>query len=391
MESALKVLSLFAGAGGLDCGLTHAGFDIDAAVDIDPVAVESLRANKPSTRVVCADVGRLLDDDRLARFRDIDLLVAGPPCQPFSKSANWRGGGPLGFQDPRADTFSVLIEVIEKVRPKALLIENVPSFQARYAGAAWISEKLDEINDRVGTRYKVQSAVLNAADFGVPQSRRRCFIVAARSGERFDFPSPVLGPTNWRTAWDALHDAASTTEDLNVKGRWGPLLPSIPAGQNYLWHTSRGGGLELFGYRTRYWSFLLKLDPNAPAWTVAAQPAQANGPLHWDNRHLSSTELARLQTFPDNWAFSGSRVDRVRQIGNAVPPLMAEVLGREIARQFFAKLPSELHPRLLRPQAIVPSPNPQVLEVDGRYLALVGAHPAHPGHGRGPGAVNAAP
>ena len=387
----MKVLSLFSGAGGLDCGLSQAGFEIQTAVDIDAVAAGTLRANKPSTNVRCLGVEDLLADGSLAALRDVDLLVAGPPCQPFSKSANWRRGGPLGFKDPRADTLSALMTVIEFVQPKALLIENVPSFQARYGGADWIDKKLADINGRLGTDFRLQHTVLNAADYGVPQSRRRCFLVAERSGKEFRFPDPIVTPANRRTAWDALHDAPPTEEALEVMGRWGALLPSIPAGQNYLWHTCRGGGLELFGYRTRYWSFLLKLAPDAPAWTVAAQPAQANGPLHWDNRHLSSTELARLQSFPDTWTFTGNRADRIRQIGNAVPPLLAEVLGREIASQLFDTPPSAPDPCLLRGRATMPSPTPEALEVDPRYLGLVRAYPAHPGHGRGPGAVSPTP
>lgn len=384
----MKVFSLFAGGGGLDCGLTQAGYDIETAVDIDAVAVETLRANETSTDVRCVSVEGLLADGSLTALRDIDLLVAGPPCQPFSKSANWRGGGPLGFEDPRADTLTALMAVTEVVQPRVLLVENVPSFQARYGGAAWVDEKLSDINGRTGTNYKLKHAVLNAADFGVPQSRRRCFLVAERSGKEFRFPDPIVPTDSRRSAWDALHDAPPTDEELEVLGRWGALLPSIPAGQNYLWHTSRGGGAELFGYRTRYWSFLLKLAPDAPAWTVAAQPAQANGPLHWENRHLSSTELARLQSFPDTWTFTGTRADRIRQIGNAVPPLLAEVLGREIAGQLFGKPPADLEPSLLRQRATKPSPTPEAQDVDPRYLGLIKTYPPHPGHGRGPGAVS---
>ena len=115
-----------------------------------------------------------------------------------------------------------------------------------------------------------------------------------------------------------------------MKGRWAKLLPSIPEGKNYLWHTDRGGGERLFGWRTKYWSFLLKLAKNQPAWTIPAQPAQNAGPFHWRNRQLRTSEMLRLQTFPSDIFVAGTRAERQRQIGNAVPPLLAEVIGRAI-------------------------------------------------------------
>src|SRR5262249_18489369 len=110
-------------------------------------------------------------------------------------------------------------------------------------------------------------------------------------------------------------------------------LPSIPEGENYLWHTARGGGMPLFGWRTRYWSFLLKLAKDRPAWTIQAQPGPATGPFHWTNRRLSSQELCRLQTFPDGLQFDCGRNDVQRMLGNAVPSLVAEVIAREIRGQ----------------------------------------------------------
>src|SRR5262249_44394676 len=153
-------------------------------------------------------------------------------------------------------------------------------------------------------------AVLNAADYGVPQHRERVFIIGSRDGRPFQFPTQTHGdPSNvyegtlepFRTAWDALGDLPMLLNDpaLRTTGKWADLLPSIPEGENYLWHTNRGGGEPLFGWRTKYWSFLLKLAKNRPSWTIQAQPGSAIGPFHWCDRKLSSRELCRLQTFPD--------------------------------------------------------------------------------------------
>ena len=139
----------------------------------------------------------------------------------------------------------------------------------------------------------------------MPQLRQRVFVIGSREGKKLRFPEPTHRdpdepgllwdlPTH-RTAWDALADVTpDPCEALGVQGKWAELLPSIPEGQNYLWHTERYGGLRLFGWRRRYWSFLLKLAKNRPSWTIQAQPGPAIGPFHWKSRRLSVRELCRL-------------------------------------------------------------------------------------------------
>ena len=183
-------------------------------------------------------------------------------------------------------------------------------------------------------RYAATVNVVNAADCGVPQLRRRLLIVGARDGTRFDFPAPTHGDAQARaadpkrpphaTCWDALHDLpALLNEDLALRGKWADLLASIPEGQNYLWHTAQGGGLPLFGWRMRFWCFLLKLAKDQPSWTIQAQPGPATGPFHWSNRCLSMRELARLLTFPDDVQVLGPPSVVHKQLGNAVPSLLA--------------------------------------------------------------------
>ncbi len=174
--------------------------------------------------------------------------------------------------------------------------------------------------------------------------------------------------------------------ELTARGRWADLLASIPEGENYLWHTDRGGGLPLFGYRTRYWSFLLKLAKARPAWTLPASPSQNTGPFHWRNRLLSIAEMARLQSFPDEWTFAGTRTQQVQQIGNAVPPLLAEILGREIRTQLLGVRASARPPKLLMASARKTSRPQPVRPIDLAYRSLIGSHRPHPGHGKGPGA-----
>jgi DNA (cytosine-5)-methyltransferase 1 len=222
------------------------------------------------------------------------------------------------------------------------------------------------------------------------------FVVAHREGRSFRFPTPTHFPEEterdlldgdvepYRTAWDALADVAiPQDEDLAVRGKWADLLPSIPEGLNYLHHTDRGEGMPLFGWRRRYWTFLLKLAKNRPSWTIQAQPGPAVGPFHWSNRRLCVRELSRLQTFPDDVNIVGGRGSAQKQLGNAVPSLLAEVMGRAIREQLLdlpvGDLPLRLLPRRRTP---VPPPEP-VAPVPERYEGLVGEHSPHPGTGLG--------
>jgi DNA (cytosine-5)-methyltransferase 1 len=125
-------------------------------------------------------------------------------------------------------------------------------------------------------------------------------------------------------------DLAEPEEAVN--GRYGHLLPDIPPGDNYLFYTEkRGHAKPLFGWRKRYWSFLLKLDPNQPSPTIQAQPGPYVGPFHWLNRRLRIAEIKRLQTFPDDYELVGTRRSAQVQIGNAVPPMLAEQVARALA------------------------------------------------------------
>lgn len=392
--TAPSVLSLCAGAGGFDCGMRAAGFKTVAAVEIEDDCVASLRANRVS--------GIIHDDIRNVDLRAIraassqskvDLVVAGPPCQPFSKSANWHHGTPLGMRDPRAGPLRHTIRIIEAVLPRVAIIENVPGFAAGKRSALdLVRRAFDRINERNGTAYNLAAAVVDAAGFGAAQHRKRLVIVADRNGRAFSFPEVTHGnsPTleRYLSAWDAIGDLSMPANaiELAARGRWADLLPSIPEGENYLWHTERGGGVPLFGWRRRYWTFLLKLAKDRPSWTLAANPSQNSGPFHWENRLLDVREMARLQSFPDSWQFVGTRAQQVRQVGNAVPPLLAEVIGREVRSQLLGGQKSRTAPRLvITAKNRVPKPE-RPRPVPRKYWTLVGEHAPHPGTGAGPGA-----
>lgn len=402
MSKKPSVLSLYTGAGGLDYGFEAAGFETSVAIEMDCDSCETLRRNR-RWPVIERDIFDVPSEEILdiagLRVQEADVLIGGPPCQPFSKSGYWANGDAGRLADPRSDTLSAYMRVVEDTLPRVFFLENVEglSYADKAEGLQLLLSRIREINKKTRSNYQPFCRVLSAAEYGVPQLRSRFFMIASREGDRFDFPLPTHSSMNenrrlfeiatlptFRTAWDALSDVGpAEDEDLQVNGKWAGLLPSIPEGQNYLWHTGRGGGLPLFGWRRRFWSFLLKLAKDKPSWTIQAQPGPAIGPFHWLNRRLSMREMCRLQTFPDDVEVYGTRTSVQRQIGNAVPSLLAEVIARAIRTQLLC-LRAPCKPLKLMPPDRSPSPPPEpVAEVPPEFHSLRGVHSPHPGTGKG--------
>lgn len=394
------VISLYTGAGGLDLGFEAAGFETVVAVELEPHAVATLRHNR-DWPVIDRDIHTVGSPELLATASlgegEADALIGGPPCQPFSKAGYWANGDTLRLDDPRAGTLGAYLRVLRDTLPRTFLLENVPglAYNGKSEGLDLIGRTIDGINRERGTDYRIFVAQLNAADHGVPQLRERVFVVGSRDGRDFHFPEASYQPISadgqealpglptHRTAWDALGDLAGDDDPaLATRGKWADLLPSIPEGQNYLWHTERGGGVPLFGWRRRFWSFLLKLAKDRPSWTIQAQPGPAIGPFHWTSRRLSVRELCRLQTVPDEYEVLGSLQAVQRQLGNAVPSALGEVLARAIRRQLFDDR-IDLRASLASiARGAPPEPEP-VQKVPSKFLQLAGHHEPHPGTGKG--------
>ncbi|HEY4225768.1 MAG TPA: DNA cytosine methyltransferase [Pseudolysinimonas sp.] len=340
-------MSLFSGCGGLDLGISRAGFSIVAGVDTDPFSARSHTKNFPSAAFF---EGSIRDFSREAAvglvgekaLEDVDLLVGGPPCPPFSKSRFYRTDKPRAMSDPVGEvTINGYIDTLRWLKPKAFLLENVAGMNFKVH-----RETLDFIlKSAEALGYKTSTRVLNAADYGVPQIRQRFFVVGTLEGE-FEWPDPthrdpedLASPSlpSWRTAGDAINDldTESNASDMGhvAGGKHRDLLTQIPPGENYLFLTAkRGHPNPQFEWRKRYWSFLLKLSPEMPSWTIQARRSNNMGPLHWRNRILRVEEVKRLQTFPDEWFLDGNVDQQWRQVGNAVPPLLAEAMGMQLAR-----------------------------------------------------------
>lgn len=398
----LKAISLFSGIGGLDFGFEEAGFETRVALELDRHACRTMRLNR-DWEIIEDDINKVGSKDVLARaglkVGEADVLIGGPPCQPFSKSSYWVRGNTLRLDDPRADTLTGYLRILRDTQPRTFLLENVYglAYEGKDEGLKFILDGIAQINRETGTDYKISWQVINCAEYGVPQIRERVFLVGSRDGRTFRFPEAGYGNPKkiqddlfstlepYRTAWDALGDLPEpNAEELGLKvgGKWGDLLPTIPEGENYLWHTDRSGGSPLFGWRTRYWSFLLKLSKRLPSWTVQAQPGAAIGPFHWKNRRLTFQELCRIQTFPDGLRIECGRTEMQRQLGNAVPSLIAEILAREIRSQLLNRPIKS--PLKLLPSGRCDIPPPEKLaRLPAKYREYIGTHEAHPGTGKG--------
>ena len=249
------------------------------------------------------ELARTLVDEAL--LADIDLLIGGPPCPPFSKSRFYRVDKPRAMDDPVGEvTIGGYLETLRWLRPKAFLLENVAAMAFKVH-----RQTLDHIV-ATATKLRLQMRVqgINAADYGVPQIRQRFFIVGTLEGE-FEWPipthhDPAKGHSDaltWETAGSVLWDL-DTVENAGDEGQFAggrhhDLLMEIPPGENYLFLTAKRGHPDpKFEWRKRYWSFLLKLSPDMPSWTIQARRSNNMGPLHWRNgSSLRISEVMRLQ------------------------------------------------------------------------------------------------
>jgi DNA (cytosine-5)-methyltransferase 1 len=320
------------------------------ALDNDPLCAQSHETNFPGVPFLRGSVSLLNKDvastlTQGATDSGVDLLAGGPPCPPYSKSRFYRKDKPRALEDPLGwESISGYIDVLRWLQPRAFLLENVAglAYDVHSDALAFV---LDGARD---AGYECTYRVLNAADYGVPQIRERLFVIGMRNG-RFEWPAPThrkprkldlfakdLEP--WRTAGDVLADLdtdeAADDDGHFAGGRYHDLLAEVPPGDNYLYFTKeRGYPNPLFKWRSRYWSFLLKLSPTMPSWTIQARRSNNMGPFHWRNRILRIAEIKRIQTFPDDWFLAGNVERQWRQVGNAVPPLLAQRIGDALLAQ----------------------------------------------------------
>ena len=304
------VFEICAGAGGQAIGLEAAGFECVAAVELDRHACETLRLNRPEWNVIEADV-RTVEG---SPYRGVDLLAGGVPCPPFSIA-----GKQLGSNDER-DLFPEAIRLTEELKPRAVMLENVPGFA---------SEKFREYRRGLFAKlrrlgYLADFRILNASDFGVPQLRPRCIIVALRPEDAAYFRWPEAGRTDAPTVGETLRDLMAGNGWLGV-AKWTKkacgIAPTVVGG------SKKHGGPDLGPTRARAQWAQLGVD----GLGIADAPPERDLPSDTMPK-LTVRMVARIQGFPDAWRIAGRKTAAYRQIGNAFPPPVAEAVATAVLR-----------------------------------------------------------
>ncbi|HSV77186.1 MAG TPA: DNA cytosine methyltransferase [Bacteroidales bacterium] len=377
------VVSLFSGAGGLDIGLEESGFHPAVCVEYDADCRETLRYNRPDWKLfeegVKIEEGKMktripgdirdIGVDELLEFTELKkgeaaLVVGGAPCQPFSNI-----GKKLGKKDEKnGDLFLEFVRIVKGVSPEAFIFENVVGItQQKHADV--IKYMVDKFK---GLGYGISHAILNSANYGVPQRRERFFLIGIKGVEIPSFPLPthfkdekhyetfvkdfdvfpVRNFKKWVSVKEAFKKMPKNQENridyalMNVSDLVVKRMTYIKQGENFkvlpinlrpdCWKSGKHQGNDTFGR-------MIADLPSCTIRTAAYNPAKGQYIHPFENRGLSTVEMAVLQSFPNNWCFRCKGKDKVtlvsggRQIGNAVPPLLAQALGAAIKKQIWAK------------------------------------------------------
>lgn len=344
-----RVIDLFSGCGGISLGFKNTDkVDIVGAIDFDKAACETYSKNFPEAKVICGDINQISVES--TGFSNIDIIIGGPPCQGFSRLNYWDKDRD---NDPRNELFFQYLRFVDELHPKAILIENVKNILAAKNG--YVPKNINHFLSERG--YNVSSSILCAADYGVPQMRYRAFFVAVKKiyGE-FDFSDLSKYKTNIVTVDEALSDIEEIEESAkkteqgtvyvlgNPKSNYQRRMQALdkklynhmiyyPAKnvQEMMTYVPEGGNWrcvpeELFKSKreNRYTNYLRRIESNKPSITIDTGHNVYFHPKF--NRVPTIRESARIQSFPDTFIFYGNKGQQFKQVGNAVPPMLAEAI-----------------------------------------------------------------
>ncbi|GHV83776.1 cytosine-specific methyltransferase [Spirochaetia bacterium] len=344
------VIDLFCGAGGISCGFRQAGFSIFAGIDNWEDALVTYRRNFPETKTLNADIENItakkIDTILGDRAGNVDVIVGGPPCQGFSVS------GKRLLNDPRNKLYKAFVSLVEYYKPKLFVMENVPGVMRLFGGK--VKEQI--IADFSAIGYNVETKLLSAENYGVPQQRKRVFFVGVnpekiKNTVSFEFPAPTHGTDNNLISFITVKDAISDLDFIPDDKVLDECIEyNLPAANDYqklmrrkskklynhvaIIHTKRtkeiiamvpdGGNYknlpnELWNIRKVHIAWT-RMNSERPCFTI---DTGHNHHFHYkENRVPTVRESARIQSFPDTFVFYGIKTRQLRQVGNAVPPML---------------------------------------------------------------------
>ncbi len=343
------VIDLFAGVGGLSLGFEMAGFEVVLANEYDTSIAEAYKKNRPGAKMIVEDIAKLPVDETFGPYEaKVTVVIGGPPCQGFSQK-----GKRKSINDPRNFLFRYYYEVVNCVKPKYFVIENVPNLLTTENG--YFKDEIVELFSGIG--YAVSCGVLCAADFGVPQDRHRtCIIGKLGADEPIELPKPNAVRT---TIWDAISDLSYLES-----GEGADVQPYRNEPKSEYQRMMRNGSSELCNHiATRHSKVTLerlrmiapergkemlpeehhtksiysgtwcRMKKDGIAKTITTRydtPSSGEFTHPYLNRAITTREAARIQSFPDTFHFYGSKSSQMKQVGNAVPPLLGKAIAERI-------------------------------------------------------------
>ncbi|GAB5060385.1 DNA cytosine methyltransferase [Heyndrickxia oleronia] len=343
----MKIVDLFSGIGGLSEGFRMNGDKVLVANEIDSQIAESYAKNFPETVMINEDITKLSISEVFKKYRDADIVMGGPPCQGFSQK-----GKRLSLKDPRNYLFKYFAEVVGYIKPSYFVMENVPNLLTTSSG--YFKNEINDIFSKMG--YTVTMGVLNAADYGIPQNRRRAIIIGTLSNSGVLLPKKNLKKT---TIWDAISDLAylesgegmfeqpyrinpHTEYQRALRDESQSLYNHIATNHSVkaitrMHMVPENGGREDLpkseltkSIYSGTWGRMIKEEQSVTITTRFDTPSSGRFTHPFLDRAITVREAARIQSFSDKIIFWGPKTSQMKQVGNAVPPLLARKISQQI-------------------------------------------------------------
>lgn len=327
MSNQMTYIDLFSGSGGFSLGFDNKGFQNIFSIDIEPSFCETYKYNFPNHNLIEKDICQLSDEEikYLKEVDDIDVVIGGPPCQGFSIAGNI---GRKFIEDPRNRLFKEFVRVVKVVNPKFFVMENVARLYNHNKGET----RKEIINDFEKLGYKVECKILNSADYGVPQVRKRIIFIGSRDNRKIEFPKKTT--EKYLTVKEAIQNypTLSAGEESIVPNH--AAMSHSEQMLEKMSYISDGGNRNEIPVNIRPQKGdvrkYIRYKSDEPSVCVTGDMRKI---FHYEqNRALTVRELAKLQSYPDDFIFKGTKISQQQQVGNSVPPKMAEAIASTIIK-----------------------------------------------------------